>query len=78
MTHKPDLFDQALHSIRLKRSGIRTEHAHVDWVKRFILVQKWHPTAMRAAAILTYTAPRQLSSHERRTVALVMVAVKPP
>ncbi|MCA3038941.1 MAG: phage integrase N-terminal SAM-like domain-containing protein, partial [Rhodocyclaceae bacterium] len=33
----PRLLDQVREKIRLKHYSIRTEHAYVDWVKRFVL-----------------------------------------
>jgi hypothetical protein len=58
MTHKPNLFGQIRNSIRLNRSSIRTEQAHIVWFKRFILFhQEHHPAAIREEATCTCTAP---------------------
>lgn len=47
MTVKPRLLDQVREKIRLKHYSIRTEHAYVDWIKRYILFHgKRHPQEM--------------------------------
>ena len=41
------LLDQVRDTIRLKHYSIRTEEAHVNWVRRFILFHsKRHPKAV--------------------------------
>jgi hypothetical protein len=41
---KPRLLDQVRDAIRLKHYSIRTEHAYIDWVRRYILFHdKIHP-----------------------------------
>lgn len=40
----PRLLDQVRDAIRLKHYSIRTEHAYIDWIKRYILFhKKQHP-----------------------------------
>ena len=40
----PKLLDQLRDKIRVKHYSIRTEHAYVDWARRFILFfEKRHP-----------------------------------
>src|SRR5947209_3119746 len=44
---QPRLLDQLRDKIRLKHYSIRTEHAYLNWVRRFILFQgKRHPKTM--------------------------------
>lgn len=51
----PKLLDQVAAKCRIKHYSIRTEHAYVDWIKRFILHHgKRHPKEMGAAEIETY------------------------
>jgi len=54
------LLDQMRDVLRTQHYAIRTEHAYVDWARRFILFhQKRHPTEMGRAeieAFLTYLA----------------------
>ena len=56
----PRLLDQLRDRIRLKHYSIRTEHAYVDWVRRFVLFHgKRHPADMGAKeveAFLTHLA----------------------
>jgi len=51
---------QRRHVIRRLHYSIRTEHAYVDWIRRFILFHgKWHPAEMGAPeveAFLTHLA----------------------
>jgi hypothetical protein len=43
----PRLLDQVRDTIRRKHYSIRTEHAYLGWIKRFILFhQKRHPMAL--------------------------------
>jgi site-specific recombinase XerD len=57
---KPKLLDQARAALREKRYSIHTEHAYVDWMRRFILFHgKRHPRDMGAPeieAFLTHLA----------------------
>ena len=59
-TPAPRLLDRLRGAIRLKHYSIRTEHAYVDWVRRFILFHdKRHPQELGVAAVtefLTYLA----------------------
>ena len=56
----PRLLDQVRDTIRRKHYSIRTEHAYLGWIKRFILFhQKRHPMAMgkpEIEAFLTHLA----------------------
>ncbi len=56
----PRLLDQVRNTIRRKHYSIRTEHAYLGWIKRFILFhQKRHPMAMgkpKIEAFLTHLA----------------------
>jgi len=36
---QPRLLDRLRDKIRLKHYSIRTEHAYVDWVRRFIVIE---------------------------------------
>lgn len=54
---QPKLLDQVRAKIRVKHYSIRTEQAHVDWIKRFIVHR--HPRdlgAVEVEALLTYLA----------------------
>ncbi len=57
---KPRLLDEVRNVIRRLHYSIRTEHAYVDWIRRFILFHgKRHPAEMRAPeveAFLTHLA----------------------
>ena len=57
---QPRLLDRLRDRIRLKHYSIRTEHAYVDWARRFILFHgKRHPAELGAAeveAFLTHLA----------------------
>lgn len=57
---QPRLLDRLRDKIRVKHYSIRTEHAYVDWVRRFILFHdKRHPGDLGAAeveAFLTHLA----------------------
>jgi len=49
---RPRLLDRVRDKIRVKHYSIRTEHAYVDWVRRFILFHgKRHPMDLGAAAV---------------------------
>lgn len=51
----PRLLDQLRDRIRLKHYSIRTEHAYVDWVRRFVLFHgKRHPAEMGAREVETF------------------------
>jgi integron integrase len=56
----PRLLDQVREKIRLKHYSIRTEHAYVDWVKRFVLYHgRRHPRDLglgEVEAFLTHLA----------------------
>ena len=56
----PKLLDQLRDKIRVKHYSIRTEHAYVDWARRFILFcEKRHPKECgrkEVEAFLTYLA----------------------
>ena len=59
---EPKLLDQVTGRLRVKHYSIRTEHAYVDWVRRFILFHgKRHPRELgpaEVAAFLTDLAVR--------------------
>jgi integron integrase len=59
----PRLLDQVRDAIRLKHYSIRTEHAYVGWIKRYIFYhQKRHPREMGAKEVtqfLTHLAARR-------------------
>jgi hypothetical protein len=56
----PRLLDQVRNEIRLRHYSIRTEHAYVDWTRRFVVFHNMrHPKDMGApeiAAFLTHLA----------------------
>ncbi|MBI3897124.1 MAG: integron integrase [Gammaproteobacteria bacterium] len=60
MAQAPRLLDQVRGKIRLKHYSIRTEHAYVDWIRRFIFYfNKQHPSTLGAReveAFLTHLA----------------------
>ena len=44
---KPKLLDRVRWYLRVKHYSIRTEHAYIDWIKRFIVYHnKRHPLEM--------------------------------
>jgi integron integrase len=48
----PRLLDQVRHAIRLRHYSYRTEHAYVDWIKRFVVFNdKRHPRDMGATEV---------------------------
>jgi integrase len=55
---QPRLLDRVRDKIRVKHYSIRTEHAYVDWVRRFVLFHgKRHPAELGAGeAFLTHLA----------------------
>lgn len=49
---KAKLLDRVREAIRLKHYSLRTEHAYVDWIKRFIIFHgKQHPELLGADAV---------------------------
>jgi len=58
--NKPKLLEQVRDVIRRKHYSIRTEHAYLDWIKRFIIYHnKRHPAEMaeeEVARFLTHLA----------------------
>jgi integron integrase len=60
MGKEPRLLDRVRNSIRTKHYSIRTEHAYVNWIRRFILFHnKRHPSEMgktEIEAFLTHLA----------------------
>jgi integron integrase len=51
----PRLLDQVRDRIRFKHYSIRTEHAYVDWIRRFILFHdRRHPGSMGASEVEAY------------------------
>jgi Phage integrase, N-terminal SAM-like domain len=76
-----ELLDQMRDILRTPHDAIRTEHAYVDWARRFILFhQKRHPTAMgwvAIAALLTHLAVdrhRAASTHNQALSALLLLS----
>ena len=76
-----ELLDQMRDILRTPHDAIRTEHAYVDWARRFILFhQKRHPTAMgwvALAALLTHLAVdrhRAASTHHQALSALLLLS----
>jgi hypothetical protein len=59
----PKLLDRVRWHLRVKRYSIRTEHAYLDWIRRFILFhEKRNPAEMgesEIAQFLTYLAVDQ-------------------
>ena len=59
----PKLLDQVRHAVRVRHYSLRTEHAYVQWVKRFVLYHgKRHPKDMGESEVsdfLTYLAVNQ-------------------
>jgi hypothetical protein len=46
------LLDQVREAIRLKHYSLRTEHAYIDWIKRFIIFHgKQHPEMLGGDAV---------------------------
>ena len=55
MAEKPSLLDSVRHRLRLRHYSIRTEHAYLQWVKRFIILhRKRHPREMGTDEIRQY------------------------
>ena len=51
----PKLLDQVRDRLRVKHYSIRTEHAYIDWIKRFIWFHdKRHPREMGAGEVEAY------------------------
>jgi integron integrase len=49
---KAKLLDQVREAIRLKHYSLRTEHAYIDWIKRFIIFHgKQHPEMLGGDAV---------------------------
>jgi integrase len=49
---KAKLLDRVREAIRLKHYSLRTEHAYIDWIKRFILFHgKQHPGMLGGEAV---------------------------
>jgi len=63
------LLDQMRDVLRMPHDAIRTEHAYVDWARRFLLFhQKRHPQEMGTAdieAFLTHVAVDRQSRRPR-------------
>ncbi len=54
-TDNPKLLDRVRDVIRRKHYSIRTEHAYIDWIRRFILFHgKRHPADMREAEMAEF------------------------
>lgn len=54
-SQQPRLLDRLRDKIRLKHYSIRTEHAYVDWARRFILFHgKRHPADLGAGEVETF------------------------
>ena len=74
MESKTKLLDQMRYALRLKHMSIRTEEAHVQWAKRFILFHhKRHPANMGTPGIgtfLTYLAVEGQVAASTQNVAL--------
>ncbi|MDA8137367.1 MAG: integron integrase [Desulfobacteraceae bacterium] len=52
---KPRLLEQVRNAIRLKHYSIRTEHAYIDWIRRYIFFHnKKHPSEMDARHITAF------------------------
>jgi|SRR5690625_842888 len=52
MDGKPRLLDRVREQIRLRHYSMRTEHAYVQWIRRFILFHgKRHPREMSAPEV---------------------------
>ncbi len=60
LTQPPKLLDQVCHTLRVRHYSIRTEDAHVNWIKRFIFFHhKQHPNTLNSPeieAFLTHLA----------------------
>ena len=47
VTEPPKLLDRVRHKIRLRHYSLRTEHAYLDWIRRFIIFHgKRHPESL--------------------------------
>src|SRR3569832_1900950 len=56
---KPRLLDQMRDRIRSKHYSLRTEHAYLGWVKRFILfIDKRHPAELSAVEVERFLSQR--------------------
>jgi integrase len=78
MDHKPTRLDRVRQKLRLKPYSIRTEQAHVDWIKRFIRFHRQrHPASLGAPdvrAVLSHLAvERQVSTSTQRQAVSALV-----
>ncbi len=73
-TGGPKLLDRVRHAIRAKHYSRRTESAHVDWIRRYMVFhRKRHPSDMGAseiAAFLTWLATERCISASTQNQAL--------
>jgi hypothetical protein len=54
-SRSPRLLEQVRHAIRLRHYSLRTEHAYLGWIKRFILFHdKRHPRDMGAEEVTAF------------------------
>lgn len=74
---KPKLLDQVSAVIRCKHYSIRTEHAYIDWIKRFIFFHgKRHPAEMgekEIADFLSYLAVKRKVAASTQNQALCAI-----
>ena len=68
---KPKLLDQVCAVMRLQHLSLATEHAYVQWIKRFIMFHKMkHPLEMGATefANFSHISPSASKSHHRHKI----------
>ena len=73
-TRKSSLLEMVRDAIRVRHYSIRTEHAYIDWIRRYILFhRKRHPAEMGAAEVgefLTFLAVRRTVAASTQNQAL--------
>ena len=61
---KPKLLDQVRHHCRARHLALSTEHAYVNWIRRFILFHhKRHPLEMGAAEVSAFLTHLAVEGH---------------
>ena len=64
MSQAPKLLDQVRELLRIKHYALRTEHAYVNWIRRYILFHnKRHPREMGVAEVRAFLAHLAVEKH---------------
>lgn len=63
---KPKLLDQVRQRCRVRHLALKTEHAFVGWIRRYILFhQKRHPLEMGAPQVSTFLTHREVNGYSQ-------------